>query len=70
MIIAMASIQSLLIGFLIIILIIAILAGIIWFVEKYIHALPDMVKVIIAIAVIILAILWVFGLLGPGIGLH
>lgn len=68
---AMISVQALLIGFLVILLVLAVIAGLIWFLEKYIHPIPDIVKVILVIALVILVVLWAFGIItGQPPGLH
>lgn len=55
---ALPNIHALLIGFLIIIIVLAIIVGLVWFIERYVHALPDMFKVVLAIVLVILVILW------------
>jgi hypothetical protein len=57
---------GLLIGFLIIVVAIAILAGLIYLVETYImkQALPTIVRLVIGLVVLILIIIWVINAIG------
>lgn len=57
---AMASpnLQSILIGFLVLIVVLAVIGGLVWAIEAWIHPLPPPVKLVLAIVLVILVILW------------
>jgi hypothetical protein len=57
---------GLLIGFLVIVIAIAILAGLIYMVETYIlkQALPTVVRLIIGLIVLVVIIIWVINAIG------
>lgn len=60
------GLTGLLVGFLLVIVAIAIIAGLIYAVETWIigGALPAMVRMVIGLVVIVLVILWIIGALG------
>jgi hypothetical protein len=59
--IAAANLQGLLIGFLILVIVLAIIAGLLWCIENWISPIPPPVKLVLAIIVLILVILWAIG---------
>lgn len=60
------NVRELLIGFLVIVIIIAVIAGLLWCIEQWIHPLPAMVKLVLAIVLVVLIILWALNALGYG----
>ena len=52
------SLAGILISFLIVVLILACIGGLLWLIEKYISPIPPPVKVIFAIVLLILVIIW------------
>jgi hypothetical protein len=68
MIAATPPLTELLIGFLILIVVIAIIGGLIWAIETWImkQALPLPVKLIIGLVLIVLVIIWGIKMFGGG----
>lgn len=60
LILAAADLKALLIGFLVLIVIIAIIGGLIWAIETYIikDSIPTPIKMIIGLVLIVLVIIW------------
>lgn len=58
---AAPNLVHLLIGFLILVIVIAVIAGLLWCIEQWISPIPNPVKLILAIIVLILVILWALG---------
>jgi hypothetical protein len=58
------TVRDLLIGFLLLVLVLAIIAGVIWCIERWIHPLPPPVKLVLAIILVILVILWAISAIG------
>jgi hypothetical protein len=52
------NLVHLLIGFLVLLVVLAIIAGLVWAVENWIHPIPPPVKLVLAIILIILVIIW------------
>jgi hypothetical protein len=52
------QIRGLLIGFLVLVIILAVIAGLLWCIENWINPVPPMVKLVLAIVLVILIILW------------
>lgn len=59
------GLKGLLITFLIAIVVLCIVAGLIWFIENYIHPLPDMVKLVAAVVLVIGVIIWAITVFVP-----
>lgn len=55
---APAGVHGLLIGFLILVIVLAIIGGLVWCIENWIHPLPPPVKLVLAIILVILVIIW------------
>ena len=66
-ILAATELRPLLIGFLVIVAIIAIVAGLLWCIENWINPLPPMVKLVLAIIMLIGVVIWALGAMGVGI---
>jgi hypothetical protein len=62
------NVETLLISFLVLIVVIAVIGGLIWAIETYImkQALPGPVKLIIGLVLIILVIIWGIRMFGGG----
>ena len=60
------SLQEILISFLVLVVILAVIGGLIWCVEKWVHPLPGPVKLVIAIVLVILVIIWGIRIFAPG----
>lgn len=58
------SVKTLLIGFLLIALGILCVAGIIYLIETYISPIPTPIKLIVAIVILILVVLWLCSVMG------
>lgn len=60
MILAIPPLQELLIGFLVLIVVLAVIGGLIWAIETWImkQPLPGPIKLVIGIILIILVIIW------------
>lgn len=58
------QLHGLLIGFLIIVIVIAVIAGLLWCVEQWISPVPAMVKLVLAIVILVLIVLWALGAVG------
>jgi hypothetical protein len=58
MILAAIALQHLLITFLILVIVLAIIGGLIWCIENWVSPLPPPVKLVLAIILVILVILW------------
>ncbi len=56
--------HTLLIGFLILVIVLAIIGGLIWCIEKWIHPIPPPVKLVLAIILVILVIIWGINMMG------
>jgi hypothetical protein len=52
------GLTHLLISFLVLIIVLAIIAGLMWCIENWVHPIPPMVKLIMAIILLILVIIW------------
>jgi hypothetical protein len=63
---ASLDLKSILISFLVLIVIIAVIGGLIWAIETYImkQALPNPIKLIIGLVLIILVIIWGINMFG------
>ena len=61
------NLHGILIGFLVIVICIAVIAGLIWCIESWISPIPPMVKLVIAIIILILIIIWAMGAMGISI---
>lgn len=53
-----ANLHGLLVSFLILVIVLAIIGGLLWCIERWIHPIPSPVKLVIAIVLVILVILW------------
>lgn len=64
---ATPPLQEILIGFLVVLVVIAVIAGLIWAIENWIMGspLPAMVKMIIGLVLIILVIIWALKVFNP-----
>jgi hypothetical protein len=65
---ASPDLKSILISFLVLVVIIAVIGGLIWAIETYImrQALPNPIKLIIGLVLIILVIIWGINMFGGG----
>jgi hypothetical protein len=65
---ASPDLKSILISFLVLVVIIAVIGGLIWAIETYImkQALPNPIKLIIGLVLIILVIIWGVNMFGGG----
>jgi len=61
---APAGIKGLLIAFLILVVVLAIIGGLVWCIESWIHPLPPPVKLVLAIILVILVIIWGINAIG------
>ena len=57
------NLQHLLQGFLVLVVILAIIWGLLWCVENWISPVPPPVKLVLAIVILILVVLWAMGAL-------
>ena len=64
---AAPQLHGILIGFLVIIIVLACLIGLLWVIEKYISPIPGIVKLILAIIILILCVIWAAGVMGISI---
>ena len=55
---ATGGLVHLLISFLILVVVLAIIAGLVYLIETWFHPLPPMVKLVLAIILVILVIIW------------
>lgn len=55
---APANLHGILVTFLILVIVLAIIGGLVWCIEKWIYPLPGPVKLVLAIVLVILVILW------------
>lgn len=53
-----AGLKGVLLGFILGILVIAVVAGFIWMIDRYIHVIPDPVKLVTAIILVALVLIW------------
>ena len=61
------QLHSILIGALIIVILILIVAGLIWCIEKWISPIPPIIKLIVAIVILACIVIWAFGVMGVSI---
>ena len=61
---ATPPLHALLIQFLILVIVLAIIGGLIYCIEKWIHPLPPPVKLVLAIVLVILVIIWALQMFG------
>ena len=66
MILAGVSLSHLLIGFLVIVCILAAIYGLMYLIETWISPIPQPVKLVLAIILLIAIIIWALGALGGG----
>ncbi len=59
-----SGLHGILIGFLIIVIVLACLIGLLWVIEKYISPIPAIVKLILAIIILVLCVIWAAGQMG------
>ena len=55
---AALPLQQLLIGFLVLIVVLAIIYGLLWAIENWISPIPPPVKLVLAIVLVVLIVLW------------
>lgn len=67
LILSVLPLHGLLIGFLILVIVIAVIAGLLWCIEHWISPVPPMVKLVLAIIILILVIIWAMQSMGVGI---
>jgi preprotein translocase subunit SecE len=60
------SILHLLISFLILLVVLAVIAGLVWAIENWISPLPPPVKMVLAIILVLLVIIWAIQQFGTG----
>jgi len=53
-----SGMRGLLIAFIIGVLVIAIVGGLIWMIDRYVHQIPDPVKLVAAIILVALVLIW------------
>jgi len=53
-----ANLHGILVTFLILVIVLAIIGGLLWCIEKWIYPLPAPVKLVLAIVLVILVIIW------------
>lgn len=58
------DLRGILIGFLILVAVIAVVAGVLWCIENWIHPMPPMVKLVLAILVLIGVVIWALNAMG------
>ena len=61
------QLHGILIGALIIVILILIVAGLLWCIERWISPVPPVVKLILAIIILICIVIWAFGAMGISI---
>jgi ABC-type transport system involved in cytochrome c biogenesis permease subunit len=61
---ATLPLQQLIVGFLVIIVVLAIIYGVIWAIESWIHPIPPPVKLILAIVLVCLVVIWAMRIMG------
>ena len=61
-----AGLHGLLVSFLILVIVLAIIGGLIYCIERWIHPIPAPVKLVIAIVLVILVIIWALTVFMPG----
>lgn len=64
--ISTGGLESLLISFLVLVIVLAIIGGLLWCIEKWVSPIPPPVKVILAIVLLILIIIWAVRVFGGG----
>ena len=62
--IAATPLRELLIGFLIVVVVIAIIAGLVWCIENWISPIPPPIKLVLAIIILIGVVIWALGAMG------
>lgn len=63
---APTGLKGILVTFLVLVLVLAIIAGLVWCIERWIYPLPGAVKLVLAIILVILVILWALNIFLPG----
>jgi hypothetical protein len=63
---APAGLHGILVTFLILVIVLAIIGGLVWCIEKWIHPLPPPVKLVLAIILVILVIIWALNIFMTG----
>lgn len=61
------QLHTILIGALIIIILICVIAGLVWCVEKMISPVPPIAKLILALIIFVCIVIWAFGVMGISI---
>jgi hypothetical protein len=62
---ATPPLQEILVSFLILLLVLAVIGGLLWAVEAWISPLPPPVKLILAIVIVILVVIWAIRVFAP-----
>lgn len=60
------SILHLLISFLVLVIVLAIIGGLLYCIETWVHPIPPPIKLVIAIILVILVIIWAVAQFAPG----
>lgn len=63
---APAGLHGILVSFLILVIVLAIIGGLLYCIERWIHPIPPPVKLVIAIVLVILVIIWALSIFVPG----
>lgn len=61
------QLHTILIGALIIVILICVIAGLVWVVEKMISPVPPIAKLILALVIFVCIVIWAFNVLGISI---
>ena len=61
------QLHGILIGALIIVILILIVAGLVWCVEKWISPIPPIAKLILALIILVCIVIWAFNVMGVSI---
>jgi hypothetical protein len=66
---ATPQLRGILIGFLVIVVVIAVIAGLIWCIENWIlkGPIPQMIKLVLAIILLVCIVIWALGAFGISI---
>ncbi len=60
------QLHGLLIGFLVLVIVLAIVGGLLWCIENWVHPIPAPIKLVVAIVLVILVIIWGINTIGGG----
>lgn len=61
------QLHSLLVAFLVLVFVLAVVGGLIYCIERFVNPIPAPVKMVIALVLVLLVVIWAVGQFAPGV---